>query len=160
MLNSRILGFLIAFISITALQADEIGEEFGVCTTRLSQLAQQRGVSAHLADAIVAKLSHQSRVIELDRSQPEFVQTFTGYFTQRVTDWRVQRGRVLMQDHKVLLQQLQQKYGIPAPYLVSFWGLETNFGSYKGKMPVLDSLATLACDKRRSAYFTEEFLVA
>jgi len=62
--------------------------------------------------------------------------------------------------HEKLLHKLSDKYGVPPHYLLAFWGLETNFGSYKGKMPVLDSLATLACDKRRSKYFTQEFLVA
>ena len=38
--------------------------------------------------------------------------------------------------------------------------METNFGSYLGKMPTLDSLATLACDPRRSKYFTEELYQA
>ena len=49
---------------------------------------------------------------------------------------------------------------MPGSYLLSFWGLETNFGSYLGAMPTLDSLATLACDPRRSQFFTTEFLLA
>ncbi len=54
----------------------------------------------------------------------------------------------------------QRRYGVPARYLVAFWGLETNFGSYYGRIPVPDALATLACDQRRSAFFTDELLAA
>ncbi len=101
-----------------------------------------------------------SRVIELDKKQPEFSQTFDNYFSKRVTDWRVKEGRRLLAENRELLNQLKDKYGVPPQYLMAFWGLETNFGSYKGKMPVLDSLATLACDPRRSGYFTGELMKA
>ena len=37
-------------------------------------------------------------------------------------------------------------------------GIETNFGTYVGKMDILSSLATLSFDKRRSEFFTNELL--
>ena len=135
-------------------------DEFAQCTAHLADKAKQEGVSQATIDHIFPHLIHQDRVIELDRSQPEFVQTFPGYFSTRVTDWRTDKGKAMYAKHKELLHKLSNTYGVPPHYLLAFWGLETNFGSYKGKMPVLDSLATLACDKRRSTYFTQEFLVA
>jgi membrane-bound lytic murein transglycosylase B len=62
--------------------------------------------------------------------------------------------------YRSLLRQLLKEFGVPPQYLLAFWGLETNYGSYLGYMPVLDSLATLACDERRSEFFTGEFLEA
>ena len=135
-------------------------EQFASCTAALADKAKQEGVSQQIIDDVFPRLIHQERVIELDRSQPEFVQTFPGYFSKRVTDWRTEKGKEMYAKHEKLLHELSDKYGVPPHYLLAFWGLETNFGSYKGKMPVLDSLATLACDKRRSKYFTQEFLVA
>ncbi|QDG37186.1 lytic murein transglycosylase [Alteromonas mediterranea] len=135
-------------------------EHFSSCTAALADKAKQEGVSQQIIDEVFPHLVHQDRVIELDRSQPEFVQTFPGYFSKRVTDWRTEKGKAMYAKHEKLLHKLSDKYGVPPHYLLAFWGLETNFGSYKGKMPVLDSLATLACDKRRSKYFTQEFLVA
>lgn len=135
-------------------------DDFATCTSALEQKAQQQGVSQQTIDAIFPSLVHQDNVIKYDRSQPEFVQTFPGYFSKRVTEWRTNKGKEMYAKHKTLLQKLNDKYGVPPHYLLAFWGLETNFGNYKGKMPVLDSLATLACDKRRSSYFTQEFLVA
>ena len=38
-------------------------------------------------------------------------------------------------------------------------GIETNFGTYVGKMDILSSLATLSFDKRRSEFFTKELLI-
>lgn len=151
------LALLIASASINFAYANE---QFASCTAVLADKAKQEGVSQQTIDDVFPHLVHQDRVIELDRSQPEFVQTFPGYFSKRVTDWRTQKGKEMYAKHEELLHKLSDKYGVPPHYLLAFWGLETNFGSYKGKMPVLDSLATLACDKRRSKYFTQEFLVA
>ena len=151
------LALLIASASINSAYANE---QFASCTAVLADKAKQEGVSQQTIDDVFPHLVHQDRVIELDRSQPEFVQTFPGYFSKRVTDWRTEKGKEMYAKHEELLHKLSDKYGVPPHYLLAFWGLETNFGSYKGKMPVLDSLATLACDKRRSKYFTQEFLVA
>ena len=151
------LALLIASASINSAYANE---QFASCTAVLADKAKQEGVSQQTIDDVFPNLVHQDRVIELDRSQPEFVQTFPGYFSKRVTDWRTQKGKEMYAKHEALLHKLSDKYGVPPHYLLAFWGLETNFGSYKGKMPVLDSLATLACDQRRSKYFTQEFLVA
>ena len=37
-------------------------------------------------------------------------------------------------------------------------GIETNFGTYLGKMDIVSSLATLSFDKRRSKFFTSELI--
>ena len=37
-------------------------------------------------------------------------------------------------------------------------GIETNYGTYVGKMDILSSLSTLSFDKRRSDFFTKELL--
>ena len=37
-------------------------------------------------------------------------------------------------------------------------GIETNFGTYVGKMDILSSLATLSYDQRRSDFFTNELI--
>ena len=38
-------------------------------------------------------------------------------------------------------------------------GIETNYGTYVGKMDIISSLATLSYDKRRSEFFTRELLI-
>ncbi|WP_394130030.1 lytic murein transglycosylase [Shewanella maritima] len=135
-------------------------QEFDQCVVQLKDKAKQAGISQQTIDTSVANLKFVPRVIELDQQQPEFTTTFGDYFGKRVTDWRVQKGRQLLQEHRELLNDLTKQYGVPGQYIVSFWGLETNYGSYKGKMPVLDSLATLACNPRRATYFTNELIQA
>lgn len=134
--------------------------DFATCVVTLQQKAKAAGISQQIIDTTVANLKYVPRVIELDNQQPEFTTTFGDYFDKRVTAWRVEQGKKMLAEHKSLLAKLTKEYGVPGQYIVAFWGLETNFGSYKGSMPVLDSLGTLACDPRRSDYFTGELLQA
>ena len=141
-----------------ALSADSA--EFERCMTQLQQQATAHGISRKTVDEVIPSLQYQARVIELDRSQPEFTQSFADYFAKRVSQGRIDEGRALYAEIGNFLDELTRQYGVPGPYLLSFWGLETNFGTYLGGMPTLDSLATLACDQRRSEFFTTEFLLA
>jgi membrane-bound lytic murein transglycosylase B len=135
-------------------------EAFERCLVRLERTAAEQGVSPAVAERALAEVEFVDRVIELDRSQPEFTTTFRDYLDRRVTDARVEEGRELLDQHEDLLQRVYRDYGVPPRYLVAFWGMETNFGAYFGRMPILDSLATLACDERRSGYFTEQIVAA
>jgi membrane-bound lytic murein transglycosylase B len=139
-------------------RADEAS--FRACLEDIQKQASRRGMSNRVVKEVVPALRYQPRVIELDRRQPEFTQTFAEYLKARVTPFRIARGRVLYRELRPFLDQVSSQYGVDGRYLVALWGMETNFGGYTGKMPVLDSLATLACDRRRSNYFTGELLTA
>jgi membrane-bound lytic murein transglycosylase B len=133
---------------------------FQQCIVNLQAQAIEAGVKPKTSREVLGQAKRVEKIISYDRNQPEFVQTFTGYFGKRVTDWRINKGREMLVKHGNFLNKLTAEYGVPAPYLIAFWGLETNFGSYKGKMPVINSLATLACDQRRSGYFSQELIQA
>jgi len=133
---------------------------FAECKVSLAKIASQQGVLETRIASEIPNLMQIPEVLEYDRNQPEFVQTFPSYYTARVNQWRIEKGREALTEKKEFLTELTRKYGIPGHYLLAFWGLETNFGNYKGKMSTLDSLATLACDPRRSDYFTSELMLA
>ena len=152
---------IIMLVALFCLQAVAVqATDFDKCIAELQSKAKQQGFSAQIVNDVLANLQLQPRVIELDRSQPEFTQTFANYYYRRVTPERIKRGQDLLKKHEPYLAGLTKKYGVPGRYLVAFWGLETNFGSYLGTMPILDSLATLACDQRRSEFFTVELMQA
>jgi membrane-bound lytic murein transglycosylase B len=138
----------------------EAPDGFAECKLQLQEKAIAAGVSAKTAQEVMTRVEHVDRVIELDRRQPEFTTTFADYLNRRVNDDRVNKGRELIKEHSALLERVTEATGVPAAYLVAFWGLETNFGSYFGKMSVPDSLTTLACDARRSKFFTEQLIAA
>ncbi|MFO7859361.1 MAG: lytic murein transglycosylase [Ectothiorhodospiraceae bacterium] len=133
---------------------------FDACRADLERKVRDAGIDSKAALEAVAAVEQRERILELDRSQPEFVQTFQAYLERRVTDDRVERGRELLGEHRELLGRVHNDFGIPPAYLIAFWGMETAFGDHFGEIPVLDSLATLACDERRSAFFQDQFLEA
>ena len=131
-------------------------EAFEQCRARLRQEAAGEGFSDFILRDVIDDLTPLERVITLDRSQPEFTESCAGYMRKRVNQYRIETGKKMLKTHAALLGELTRKYGVPGRYIVAFWGLETNFGGYKGDIAVLDALATLACDTRRSQYFTRE----
>ncbi|MEP1445951.1 MAG: lytic murein transglycosylase [Paraglaciecola sp.] len=150
----------LSFVSYGQQSQTPEADSFGQCIERLQQEARDAGVSERTTIDILGQVKPLERILSYDRNQPEFVQTFTGYFSKRVTDWRINKGREKLKEHKAFLAKLTKQYGVPAQYLIAFWGLETNFGSYKGKTPIIPALTTLACDQRRSVYFSGELVQA
>ncbi|TYK65144.1 lytic murein transglycosylase [Colwellia echini] len=139
-------------------EASIADSDFNQCKSNLIIRAESAGFSPYITETVIGNISPIERVITLDKKQPEFTQTFEQYIKARVTDYHVRVGKEKLAQNKALFDQLEKQYGIPRQYLVSFWGLETVFGKHKGKMSVLNSLATLACDERRSEFFTLELL--
>lgn len=152
--------FTALLVSLPGLAFSMPASEFSACIAELKTRAATQGISRAVIDNNLARVSHVPRVIELDRRQPEFSESFANYIGQRVNEQRIRQGRALLAEHRPMLDEIAREYGVPVQYLVAFWGLETNYGSFFGRMPVLDSLATLACDTRRGDYFTGELIGA
>ncbi|GAB5412861.1 MAG: lytic murein transglycosylase [Congregibacter sp.] len=147
-------------LSLLLLALNSHGQGFEECALGLGERARDAGVDPQLVEEVLVTLSPIERVIQLDRKQPEFLQTFGDYLNKRVTETRVERGLELLARHADFFDELLRRYGVPPRYLVAFWGLETNYGSYLGNVRTLNALATLACDARRSEFFAGEFVDA
>ena len=162
----RLGAILLACIASTAVAEEAVpspaasADHFAACIADIGVQARSAGVRDKTLDAVLPRIEYLPRVIELDRRQPEFTQTFAAYYDRRVTPNRVEKGRALLREHAVLLADVQRETGVPPQYIVAFWGLETNFGSYFGRMSVPNALATLACDDRRPAFFSNELVAA
>jgi peptidoglycan lytic transglycosylase B len=135
-------------------------DEFAVCLERLERVARDRGISDATIDEVFPTIEPRPRVIEADRSQPEFVETFRDYLTRRVNERRVRIGREQYSSQRAFLASLTARYGVPGQYVLAFWALETDFGNVLGDVSVFDSLSTLACEGRRGDYFSSEFVNA
>ncbi len=134
--------------------------DFDQWLTELRLEARAAGISEATLDAALLGIAPLERVVELDRRQPEFTQTFWGYLDKRATPARIERGRALLVEHGALLDRIRERYNVQPRFLVAFWALESNFGDFTGKIPVVASLVTLAYDQRRSAFFRAQLLDA
>lgn len=156
-LTAFITGFGLTNI---AFANEEPVESFGVWLNGFKKYALDQGISAKTLDAAFKDVAPIEKVLGYDRSQPEFTRTFWTYLNNGVSKARIERGKKLLVEHKELFARIYDKYGVQPRFLVSFWGLETNFGDYTGGMPVIGSLATLAHDPRRREFFTSELIHA
>jgi membrane-bound lytic murein transglycosylase B len=123
-------------------------------------LARAAGITVATLRSAFAEVRLLPRVIELDRSQPEFNRTVWDYLDRAVSPQRIANGRDKLQQLRPQAEAAAARFGVPAPVLVAVWGLESNFGSDTGDIPVVDALATLAFDGRREAWARDELIKA
>ena len=154
------LYLFLAFGAIPSIVAQDAQLSFDDWVAELRAEAAALGISEQTLLALDDLEAPLERVLELDNSQPEFVQTFTRYLNLRVTNAQVSRGQNLLQQHALLLEEVRQRYGVQPHYLAAFWAIESNFGRATGGFSVLQALATLAYDPRRADFFRNELLTA
>jgi len=122
--------------------------------------AVQQGVSPRAVQAGLAGITFDQSVINKDRGQRVFKQSFEEFAGRMVSSYRLRTGAAMLKRHAGTLSRIEQRYGVPGPVLVAIWGLETDFGAVKGNMPVIRSVATLAFDCRRTEMFQGHLLDA
>jgi len=142
-----------------AARADEAAE-FKTWLAALREEAIADGVQPATVDAALGIVYVNSRVIELDRKQPEGTITFADYLGRVVTPERVATGRNLLAELKPVLAGVAERYGVEPRFVVALWAIESNYGEQIGSYPVLTALATLAFEGRRAEFFRGELIQA
>ena len=149
--------FFIIFFSISNVFADNV-EDFQKWKTRFKAEALNNNISEKTFDLVMSNVRFLPKVIEYDRFQPEFYEDTKTYISKRSSDGKVKSGTKFYSKYDNLINTVEKKYNIEKELLLSLMGIETNFGTYVGKMDILSSLSTLSYDKRRSKFFTNELL--
>ena len=134
------------------------GLEAWVTGFRVRALAA--GVSAATFDAEMRGAVFDPKAVERDRNQNEFTKTIWDYLDTAVSEDRVALGRKALAANRDLLERIEAEYGVDKEVVVAVWGLESAYGTFRGNLPVISSLATLAYDARRGAYFEGELIAA
>ncbi len=122
--------------------------------------ALEAGIPAATFDAALRGVTFDPKVVERDRNQNEFTKTIWDYLDTAVSEDRVALGRKALARHRDLLERIEAEYGVEKEVVAAIWGLESAYGTYRGDLPVLGSLATLAYEGRRGAFFEAELIAA
>ena len=153
-----IRNFIIIFLllNFTVLTAEDISFEDWLINFKIYAL--KNNISELTFDMTMSSVIFLPNVIKYDRYQPEFYEDTKTYISKRSSKLKVKKGIDLYKSNQSFIDSIDNKFSVEKSLLLALMGIETNFGTYVGKMDILSSLATLSYDKRRSEFFTRELI--
>ena len=153
-IRNFIIVFL--FLNLTALTAEDLS--FDNWLKKFKIHALENNISESTFDKAMSDVIFLPKVIKYDRFQPEFYEDTKTYISKRSSNLKVKKGTELYKSNQSFINSIDNKFSVEKSLLLALMGIETNFGTYVGKMDILSSLATLSFDKRRSEFFTKELV--
>lgn len=107
--------------------------------------------------ALFENVKKQSQVLEAIQRPAEKKKTWQEYRKIFVTPKRINEGLQFWAENAQTLAAAERRFGVPPEIVVAILGVETFYGRYEGKYPVLDSLVTLGFDyPPRQKFFRSE----
>lgn len=122
--------------------------------------AAAQGISQRVIAEASPSLTFDPAIIRRDHGQSVFQQTFLQFSDRMVGGARIPNGIEKIKKYHAIFAEIEKKYGVPAPVLTAFWGLESDFGANFGNYKILSALATLAYDCRRPEFFRQQLFDA
>ena len=122
--------------------------------------AAEKGISAAAINAASPYMVYDQRIVNIDRGQRFFSQTFLEFSDKMLPAYRLQTGAAQIRKWQPVFAREEKEFGVPPAVITAFWGLESDFGGGQGKDQALKSLTTLAYDCRRSDMFRGHLLDA
>ncbi|MFY9841247.1 MAG: lytic murein transglycosylase [Xanthobacteraceae bacterium] len=126
----------------------------------LEREAMAQGITQQTIATAAPYLTYDQRIVNIDRGQRVFTQTFLEFSDRMAAAYRIQRGAALIKTYAPVFARIDKQFGVPAPVIVAFWGLESDFGANMGNYRSLSSIASLAYDCRRADRFRAQLLDA
>ena len=120
--------------------------------------ALAQNISEETFNKVMKNARFLPKVIEYDRYQPEFYEDTNTYVSKRASDNKLKKGLNFYNKNKILINKIEKEFKVEQELLLALMGIETNYGTYVGKMDIISSLATLSFDKRRTEFFTNELI--
>ena len=120
--------------------------------------ALKNNISEDTFNRTMSNVIYLPKVIKYDRYQPESYEDTYTYISKRTSKQKIKKGTYLFKNNKDFINSIDKKFSVEKELLLALMGIETNFGTYLGKMDILSSLSTLSFDKRRSDFFTNELI--
>jgi lytic murein transglycosylase len=120
---------------------------------RFKAEAAAQGISKSAIDAASPYLVYDQRIVNIDRGQRIFAQSFLEFSGKMLPPYRLQQGTAEIHKYQAIFDRAEKQYGVPAAVITAFWGLESDFGVNMGKDNSIRSLVSLAYDCRRAEMF-------
>ena len=154
-INIIISSLFLVLITFTNVNSNE---KFTSWVIKFKKKAIDEGISEKTVNIVMDKAIFLPKVIEYDRYQPEFYEDTKTYVSKRTSNDKVKKGKKIYKKNKNLINIVDKEFKVEKELLLALMGIETNYGTYLGKMDIISSLATLSYDKRRSEFFSNELI--
>ena len=154
----KIIKILIILSLHLFTQVNAAEETFEKWKDSFKLIAMKNGIQESTFDLVMKDVKFLPKVIKYDRFQPEFYEDTKTYMNKRTSISKIKKGKALYLKNIELISSIEKKFSVEKELLLALMGIETNFGTYVGKMDIISSLATLSFDKRRSDFFTNELV--
>ncbi|MFI4960731.1 MAG: lytic murein transglycosylase [Hyphomicrobiales bacterium] len=152
---------LVAVVAGPALAAScHNGGSYEQWLAQFKKDAAAQGISQKVIAAAAPSMTFDAAIIRRDHGQAVFQQTFLQFSDRMVGGGRIPNGLAKIKQHAATFAAVEKKYGVPAPVLTAFWGLESDFGANFGDYKILSAIATLAYDCRRPDFFRTQLFDA
>jgi membrane-bound lytic murein transglycosylase B len=122
--------------------------------------ARAAGIADTTLDRALGTARYLPASIDRDRNQAEFVRSLGDYMASAASDARISTGQAKLRALAGLFDRIAASYGVEPHVVAAIWGMESNFGARRGDVPVISTLATLAYDGRRGAFFEDQLIAA
>lgn len=151
------LGLALVLGFSTSAMAQQCGGDFGAWRDGVRAQAAADGIGERGLSALNQAQIDQ-KVLQRDRAQGVFNQTFAEFSGRMINDYRLKNGAANLRKYADTFARAQNEFGVPGPVIASFWALETDFGAVQGDFSTLNALATLAHDCRRPEIFRPQLI--
>ena len=160
-LKVLIIGFLLSIFMYPVYALDKVSlkkyhqEIEKIITT----LEVKHKVSRNYSRKVIESIKFREKSLISMSNAAERKKTWEEYRSIFLTQSRIKLGKEYYKENYKILKEVEDKYGVPSEIIVSFLGVETNYGKGTGKIKVLDSLGTLALQHPRRGRFFKAQLI-
>ncbi len=127
-------------------------DRFDTCVKSFWPAAKRAGVSWDTFQRATAGITFDNEVIEAAKFQPEYKKPMGEYVDRAISPKRLAMGQQKLVEYGPLLDQVEARYGVDKHIVLAIWGVESNYGTNKGDMHVIQSLMTLACSGTKAKF--------
>ena len=123
----------------------------------ISEFSKQHQYPEESLVKLLGNVETQTEVLEAIQKPAEKKKNWQEYRKIFITQKRINEGLEFWSENAQILAAAERRFGVPPEIIVAIIGVETFYGKYEGKFPVLDSLVTLGFDyPPRQKFFRSE----